>query len=236
MDENSILDESLMKSQSEAAISKITSENDKLTELKKSYSLIVEDESLKGEAATTFRQQMADYKIIIDSAIEANRCDIEDHNSLINLLGSYYYDGYTILANKQKASDEKESDIKERDRCHDAWLNSKPWQILSSDYYFYRYLWYCHEVEMDEAEYQKWLKKEEEYDEKESSSMSLFESGDDIREIFYSALDVIPLNFKNGNYVESPNLVWKEKLADAIRKGWYDESNGTRKYNLDKLA
>ena len=237
MNENSYLNEAEMKTQSRRAVTILADENAAMAALKGSYINIYNDTFLTGKAALALKRQMFDYSCIIEAAMEANRSDIADHQTLMALLGNSVYKGSTILKNKQNAWDEKVRDEAEKERCYREYMDCAGWQLLSTDYYYYRYKWFCHEVKSDIKEYQEWKNKEDEYDSKDNASKGLFDAGVRIRNSFDYALDVIPLNFKQGQYQFDLKNDWKQNAVDAIKYRWtYYDRNGYKCYNFDAIA
>lgn len=235
MTSSSKLDGSKMIMQSAAAVQALTEENSAMTQLKAAYSKIVSDSVLEGEGAKAMREHMSMYCDLIDAAISTNELDIDDYKVVASNMPFEYLDGNVILTNKQKALNEKASDESERDRCYREWMDRS--EIFSSSYYYYRYIHYCHEVDDDVAEYNKWLAKEQKYDNAESATAGLFASSGTLRSMIQSNLTTLSGGFAFGDYNDSGmSITWKEELVDIFEELYYTtDDKGNKVIDAEKI-
>ena len=158
MQRSDILDGSKMLQQSAMNDLILRSENDELRELSNAFLTISENNESKGDTAEAFRQQILDYKNLIDSAISANTYDISDNTTAYFSFWDYYFDGDVIIQNQEDALAEKARDEASRDYHHREWLDSydSVLGIFTGAYHFYTYQYYCACVSSDQREYEYW--------------------------------------------------------------------------------
>lgn len=236
MNDKSILDGQKMRNQSGAAIVALKKENEELEELKVVYRNISMDSKLEGEAADAMRQHMLACYDLVDVCIRVNEDDIADHMKLYDTLTNEYYDGGEILRQQSLALAEKSRDEAERDKCRDEWLNND--NILVSSANYWRYLWYCGEVNRDEREYQYWLAKEKKFDEFESATAGLFADSVSIRDTLDIGIMSLNSNFDGFSYqIDSNKENWESIIADYLVSKWKitDENGLLIEYDYEAI-
>jgi len=86
-----------MRSQSEAAISRLESKIGALETALTAFDAFIDDETNEGLAFSNVRLKMQDFRLATTGLINAARADIADHRTLINAVGDEYLNGAIIL-------------------------------------------------------------------------------------------------------------------------------------------
>ena len=238
MNNYSILNGSRMIEMSQAAIRSLRSSNDELEVLKGSINNIVNNSEVQGEYAASMKEHMSLFYSLVDGAIGANSFDIMDYNSVIGALDGQYYDGALIKQEQNNALAEKNRDEAERDRCWREMCNCEIWEFLKADYYLIRYYHYCNEVEDDEEEYQKWVAKEQKFDEQNDATSGLFDKSVSTRQMITENLRALCNALAGGDYYPDPiNIDLAAKFRSMYTDGWFTyDYMGRKVYNADELA
>ena len=234
MERNDILDGAKMKQQSALNSIILSDENEELRELSNAFLTISENEESKGDTADAFRQQMLDYKNLIDSAISVNGYDITDNAIAYNSFVEYYFDGAVILQNKKDAEDEKSRDEGSRDYHYREYQDSfdSLLGIFTAPYHYTAYLYYCACVSSDESEIEYWDEIIRIFDEIKSTTSGLFTNSSSVREAIRLGLIDLSDNFSDGNYNVDLNADWRLNLEDAFKK-YFHSKDGSGNDTVD---
>lgn len=103
MDHGSYLDPGSIKAQCEGSIRVLQNDNDALQTAESSLDAFINDSEIKSSAFDTLKQQLSDYKTIIQAMKTANHSDMEDYQILKNGVGDEILNGSTILTQKENA-------------------------------------------------------------------------------------------------------------------------------------
>ena len=189
-----------------------------LEELSRAFLTISENDESKGETAEAFRQQMLDYKNLIDSAISADNYDFSDNYTAKCSFENYYFYGEEIIQNQLNALAEKASDEARRDYHYRKWQDSfdSILGFFTESYHYNAYNFYCNCVDNDQREYEYWNRIESIFDIIKSNTSYLFLDSIALRKAIISGLEEIQDNFVDGNYTVDLNANWRLELVDAF--------------------
>ena len=238
MVESDYLDQEKLKTQCQAAISVFTANNEKLSELRKTYNSS-RDVTFTGAGAEGFVGHCDNYVVLVDAIMTANDCDIADNKTLWAMLGTGVLDGSVILRRQRETKQCEEDELNEADeakrRKHSAPTKDER-EYWDSEYHNHMGLAYLYE-----EEYKYWKGREEEFDRINTDSKGLFQDSVPIRTEATNGLKELSRDFSHKTFEFLYNPSWKdgiEKLCnqvsvvDKCKEKWKDE-NGV--YNLDVL-
>lgn len=238
MERGDILDGSCMIRQSTANDYILEDENEALKVLSDAFLSISENVEMQGETAKAFKQQMLDYKYLIDTAISANMADKIDNATAWYAFWDYYFDGDEILQNQKDALDEKERDEESKDYHYNEWWNSddRLLGIFTESYHYWAYLYYSGCVNSDQREYDYWKLIEDNFDNINSSTSNLFTRTTNIRNAVIRGLEALARNYSSGNYQVDLNAQWREDLLKAFQDYCFDTDEfGNKTLNVSAL-
>ena len=232
MERNEILDGLKMISQSARNAEVLTSENEELKTLSDTFSTISQDVELQGKAADAFRQQMVDYKNLIDSEISVNGFDYTDNNTLYTIMIPFRYDGNEIIQGQIDALRDKAFDEGMRDFHYNEWMNSNLLNAVEGALHYYSYKHYCGCVDSDIRVYEYWVMREEQFESIKATSSTLFSNSVATRTVIYDALSSLQDNFVDGSYKTEPDASWRIKLVEKFKDFYYTvDASGNKEYD-----
>lgn len=199
MERSDILDGYAMIDQCSHSEQVLTSENEELKELSNAFSTIGMDTALKGDASDAFRQQIMDYKNLVDSEISVNLFDLKDIGTVKSETIPFYYDGNEIIQNQIDAQTAKDYDEVKKNYHYNEWMNSNILNAVEGAYHFYLYLYYEGCVNNDEALLDYWKSREVEYDSINKTTSELFANSVSTRKVISEALSSLADNYADGN-------------------------------------
>ncbi len=225
MTENDYLNPNDVKAQCDAAIMRLECDNEALNTMENSLEVFINDEEIKSVAYDALKQQISDYKTLLQAMQDANYSDISDFAMLKASVGDEELDGVNILAQKQAAWDAKISDESAAQGYERAsWTAEWPWV---SWYYGWMADRYYQMAEIDLQLYNAWQAKADTFDEIEASTRNLFRSSVQLRRIAQNGLQSITGAFSNGAYVPDMNAIWRTDLtACYIERMFTEDDNG----------
>lgn len=234
MNENSYLNPADIKNQCDAAIGNLE-KNSQATHLTEwNLNLFIGDSQLESEAFLALKQQMEDYKTVLQTIRTANQCDIEDFRTLKLAVGFQELQGSVILEQMNNAMMAKKSDEEkvEKYRKKANATNSVTLRInYTTKVAHYRTL-----AEIDQKLHDEWQKKEYMYDGIEMLTSGLFERGAAIRATIESALSSITGSFQNGVYVPDMNASWRSEVYAFYYNQVFNVSdNGEIKIDMEEV-
>lgn len=213
MTENSYLNPTDIKNQCSKATINLNKDNESIAVAEASMDLFINDSEIKGDAFDALKQQINDYKVVIEALRSANDSDIADFNTLSNSVGDEVLDGRNILSQKNAARVAKESHVSsaqhyEREADNAYW----PWM---SWYYSAKASYYWSLADSDQRLYDKWQAKEDAYDNIESATCNLFSASTGTRSAAVSAMNSIAGAFVDGTYQPDMGAKWRTDIVDC---------------------
>lgn len=211
MDDNSYLNPNDISDQCDTAINKLNRDNDAIQIVEEKLNEFINDSELQSEAFDALKIQISDYNIVLQAMRSSNDSDIYDFTTLKGSVGSDILIGADILSQQKSALSEKESDENHADHYDNLSSNTIfPWM---SWYYGWKASQYRDMAQLDQDMYDKWKEKEEQYDDIESNTRSLFSGSSSMRQIVKTALSSINGSFQDGTYNTDNNNSWKTELS-----------------------
>ncbi len=226
MTENDYLNPSDIKAQCDAAIMRLERDNEALTTVENALEVFINDEEIKSEAYDALKQQISDYKTLLQAMQDANYSDMSDFAVLKSSVGDEVLDGANILAQKQAAWDARICDESAAEGYRRASYTAEwPWV---SWYYGWMADHYDQMVQIDIQLYNAWQAKEDAFDAIEASTKNLFQCSAQLRQTAQNGLQSITGAFSNGVYVPDMNAAWRTDLtACYIERMFNEDANGT---------
>ncbi len=225
MTENDYLNPSDIKAQCDAAIMRLERDNEALTTVENALEAFINDEEIKSVAYDALKQQISDYKTLLQAMQDANYSDIADFAVLRVSVGDEELDGAIILEQMQVALDLKVSDeIAAQEYERASWTAEWPWV---SWYYGWMANHYYQMVQIDIQLYNAWKAKADAFDAIEASTRCLFQSSAQLRQTAQKGLQSITGAFSNGAYVPDMSATWRTDLkTDYIERMFNEDENG----------
>lgn len=234
MNESSYLNPADIKNQCDAAIRNLE-QNNQATQLTGwNLDLFIGDSQLESEAFAALKQQMEDYKTVLQTIRMANQCDIEDFQFLKMVVGNQELDGNVILEQKDIAMSAKKSDEEKVERYKKK-ANSTNSATLRLNYSM-KVAHYRVMAEIDQRLYDAWQEKQNMYDGIEGLTAGLFERSAAMRATVENALHSIRGAFQNGVYVPDMNASWRSEVYDIYFNSVFTISdNGEFKIDMEEV-
>lgn len=221
MTENDYLNPIAIKEQCDAAISRLERDNTALDIVECSLDAFINDEEIKSVAYDALKQQINDYKTLLQAMREANNVDMLDFTMLKSYVGDEVLDGSNILTQKKAALNAKNNDENMAELYEGyAMSASYPWM---SWYYSDKANEYWHMADIDQQLYNAWQEKEDRYDEIEINTKELFQGGTLLRQAAQRGLESISGVFQNKTYVPDMNAEWRNIFTDEYKMEWYTQ-------------
>lgn len=110
MTENDYLNPTDIKAQCDAAISRLERDNEALSTVEKTLDTFINDEEIKSVAYDALKQQISDYKVLLQAMRDANSCDVSEFLVFKSSVGDDVLDGANILAQKKAALQARAND------------------------------------------------------------------------------------------------------------------------------
>lgn len=225
MTENDYLNPGDIKAQCDAAIMRLERDNEALTTVENALESFVNDEEIKSVAYDALKQQIGDYKTLLQAMQDANYSDIADFAVLKASVGDEELNGAMILEQMQVALDSKVSDeIAAQEYERASYTVEWPWV---SWYYGWMADHYWQMAELDQQLYNAWKAKADAFDAIEAGTRGLFQSSAQFRQTAWNGLQSITGAFSNGTYVPDMSAAWRTDLKiDYMERMFTEDENG----------
>lgn len=233
MTEYDYLNPADIKAQCDAAIVRLERDNEALCTVENSLDTFIDDDEIKSVAYDALKQQISDYKTLLQAMREANNSDASDFAVLKASIGDEILDGACILTQKQTALQARKYDEgMAQGYERDSWTAEYPWL---SWYYGWKANQYWQMAEIDQQLYNAWQAKEEAFDAIEASTNGLFRSSMQLRQAAQRGLESITSAFQNGTYKPNMSAEWRNTFTDDYRKEWYAQELRNLGYKQEEI-
>lgn len=210
MNEQSYLNPQHIREQSDGAIRMLQKDNTSLDTVENSLDIFMADEKLKSEAFKALKQQIKDYRTILQSLRLANESDIIDHETLKSSVGDEVLDGKNILTQQALALDAKARD--ENSAADYRTKQSGTDNIIMKLYYGWKASRYDDLAAIDQKLYEAWFAKEEQYNAIEQTTAYLFSASGGTRQAVEAGLADLGKVFQAGVYQPNMTGTWRDSL------------------------
>lgn len=234
MKANDYLNPDSIRRQCDAAIAKLLKDNASTYTVEKSLNTFIDDREITSIAFQALKQQISDYKIVLQAMRTANQSDMEDFQMLKLRVGNQELNGAVILEEKKNALTARKSDEK---KAEDYRRKARAEKMLSLRiYYTNKVATYKVMAEADQKIYNAWQEKENRYNEIESCTSGLFANGAAMRAAAENGLNSIRGAFQNGAYVPDMNAAWRGEISSCyINRVMTRNPDGTVKVNWTEV-
>lgn len=234
MKENDYLNPDSIRSQCDAAITKLLKDNAETYTVEKSLNTFVGNGQIASTAFQALKQQISDYKTVLQAMRTANQSDMEDFLTLKLRVGNQELNGAVILEQKKNALKAKKSDEKNAENYRKKARAEKTLSLQM--YYTSKVASYQAMAEADQKIYNAWQEKENRYNEIEGCTNGLFTNGVAMRAAAENALNSIRGAFQNGAYVPDMNAAWRGEISSCyINRVMTRNPDGTVKVNWTEV-
>lgn len=202
-------------------------DNETLEKVKKEIRVFISDEeSFKGETASSVQIQMSEYILVTNAMIQANDCDIADCETMISeldsaqgavgdddLIGEVIYDQMDNA--RRMAAQDRERAV-EIDR-----MQTKSHNPFADAWYQMKEIYYKQCAEYNDELYKEWKKKSDKYDEVENNTLNLFENGEQLRQQAENGLRELGKNFNGKSFEVNDDYEWETPLVKLVNEKGY---------------
>lgn len=214
MNESSYLNPSSIRQQCQQMQETLERDIEKLEILENCLNDFINNDEIKSDSFDNLKQHVGDYKLIIQLICTVHKSDILDCNTLSGAVGAEILDGSIIIPNKKAEKIKwKENEELAQSMRNEAG-NYLPWFPATFSCYMNTANTYARLAETSRKLYEKWKKKEKEYDDIEAATSNLFSASEGIRTLVNSGISGLSNAFQNGNYVPSVNAIWRRNVDD----------------------
>jgi len=172
MQRSDYLNPSELRSQCTGAANRLEEDQRALETVCQSIGRFAGDSEIESTAFDTLKQQLEDYRILIEGMQIANDADAVDYRSLCDFAGSEVLDGENIFCQMENANHMKESYLSGEDFFRRKMAAEE--EPLLSLYYRRKAEQYAHLADNSRRLYEKWLEKTERFDEIAASTGLFF--------------------------------------------------------------
>ena len=201
--------------------------NETLEEAKDKIRAFINDNTFRGLAAETTKTQMETYIIVANAMIQANDCDIDDYQALLNELNSVQdsVGGDDLIGEviQEQMINAKRMEKEDRNKAAEYKRKQKESYFPHSDYWYaFKAYQYTSSAEDNEKLYDKWKEKSEKYDEVQRNTSNLFENSRQLRQKAENALRELGQNFNGTSFdVADDDKEWKDALIKFMTENGY---------------
>lgn len=234
MKENDYLNPDNLRGQCDAAVMKLLKDNAATYAVEKNLDTFIGNGQIISTAFQALKQQISDYKTVLQAMRTANQSDIDDFMLLKLRLGNQELNGAVILEQKESALAAKKSDEKNAEKYRQKARNERTLSLRL--YYSNKVAVYKAMAEADQNLYHAWQEKENRYNEIEGCTSGLFTNGAAMRAAAENALNSIKGAFQNGKYVPDMGAEWRSEIYDIyFNRVFTISQNGELKINMREV-
>lgn len=217
MDESSYLNPSAMQAQCSGAIQILESDKEALYILESSLDGFINDGEIQGASFAAMKQQISDYKTVLQAIIMAHESDKMDYETLKGAVAGEVLDGSKIIPNKKKAKKSQEEYERRAEEYRGMACSCPPAFFWMSGYYMDIAFTCSRLAEIEYRLYEKWKEKEETYDAIEAATSGLFSASSGMRAAIDSALSGIKGAFHvaEGGFTIDRSAPWRKEIGAA---------------------
>lgn len=215
MTEKSLLLPGDMRAQCDSAIKILERNNESIGKIQNKLQDFIEDDELVSEAYSTLKKQISDYLAVTSAMISANDMDIADLQALKEAIGEDELRGDLILKYKNEACQEMNSFHNSAAAYH-AKAASESWWSIERSWYLNIAAYYEARAAISGMKYEKWLAKQQKYEEIDSATQGLFIQSGSLREEAKKGLESITKAFQSGQYIIDKEAEWRKFLCPEI--------------------
>lgn len=234
MRESDYLNPDNLRGQCDAAIMKLLKDNAATYAVEKNLDTFIGNGQIISTAFQSLKQQISDYKTVLQAMRTANQSDIDDFMLLKLKVGNQELNGAVILEQKESALAAKKSDEKNAEKYRQKARNERTLSLRL--YYSNKVAVYKAMAEADQNLYHAWQEKENRYHEMEGCTSGLFTNGAAMRAAAENALNSIKGAFQNGKYVPDMGAAWRGEIASCyMNRVMTVKADGTVKVNWTEV-
>lgn len=204
MDKSSKLIPSSIIAQCDAAITALSQNNDNMLDALASVDTFLGDNDIQSDAFTSMKNQIQNFFAVINLLRTANQADIDDYNTLKNIVGSEELIGSELLEQLEEAMRQKAANEAYINDCKSATSTTSNSSFLK--YTSQLFTDFDTLLSYDNLMIQKIQDKIDLYDEIDSKSANLFQTGTNLRQAAKTALEQISASSISGASYVCPSF------------------------------
>lgn len=213
MQRSDYLNPEAMKNQCMKAVRRMKEDGKALKTAGNSIMQFAQDREIESESFEALKQQLEDYKIILEAMEIANGADAADFQSLSELVGSETLDGENIFRQMENALNMKESYLAGEALYRNRMAVTQ--EAFSQAYYGFKANQYSRLAENSQRLYERWREKTELFDEIGARTSHLFTDSEGISGWIQTGLSQMTGAFQKGAYMPQQNSIWRRQIKNA---------------------
>ena len=211
------LDPAEIKAQCREAIDNLNDVSMKTMNVEQKLDAFINNNELEGKAFDALKQQIADYKTVLQSIRSLIKYNIGEYKTLMSSVGDKVLDGDKILKGQEYARGRIRAYEDRAKRCRE---NSVTYATIAvyAENQSTRASLYDHLADNHRRMLEIWEEQEQAYYDIENATKNLFSTGDSTAEQINAALSDLGRSFKAGAF--HPNLAasWRAKLKEEAKE------------------
>jgi len=211
------LDPAEIKAQCREAIDNLSEVSSKTMVIEQKLDAFINNNELEGKAFDALKQQIADYKTVLQSIRSLIKYNISEYKTLMSSVGDKVLDGDKILKGQEYARNMTHAYEDRAKHCRE---NAVTYAAISvySESQITRASLYDHLANNSRRMLEIWEEKEQKYYDIENATKNLFSTGDSTAEQINAALSDLGKSFRAGAF--HPNLAasWRTKLNEEVKE------------------
>ena len=211
------LDPAEIKAQCREAIDNLSEVSSKTMVIEQKLDAFINNNELEGKAFDALKQQIADYKTVLQSIRSLIKYNISEYKTLMSSVGDKVLDGDKILKGQEYARNRIHSYEDRAKHCRE---NAVTYAVIAPFAESQNQIagYYDHLANNHRRMLEIWEEKEQKYYDIENATKNLFSTGDSTAEQINLALSDLGKSFRAGAF--HPNLAasWRAKLNEEVKE------------------
>ena len=211
------LDPAEIKAQCREAIDNLNEVSSKTINVEHKLGEFINNNELEGKAFDALKQQIADYKTVLQSIRSLIKYNISEYKTLMSSVGDKVLDGDKILKGQEYARNSIRAYEDRAKRCRE---NAVTYAVITpfaeSQNQIAGYYDYLANNHRRMLKY--WEEKEQAYYDIENATKNLFSTGDSTAEQINAALSDLGKSFRAGAFHPNLEASWRAKLKEEVKE------------------
>ena len=211
------LDPAEIKAQCREAIDNLNEVSSKTINVEHKLGEFINNNELEGKAFDALKQQIADYKTVLQNIRSLIKYNISEYKTLMSSVGDKVLDGDKILKGQEYARNSIRAYEDRAKRCRE---NAVTYAVITpfaeSQNQIAGYYDYLANNHRRMLKY--WEEKEQAYYDIENATKNLFSTGDSTAEQINAALSDLGKSFRAGAFHPNLEASWRAKLKEEVKE------------------
>ena len=211
------LDPAEIKAQCREAIDNLHEVSSKTINVEHKLDEFINNSELESKAFDALKQQIADYKTVLQSIRSLIKYNIDEYKTLMSSVGDKVLDGDKILKGQEYARGRIRAYEDRAKRCRENAVTYAAIAVYAENQSTRASL-YDHLADNHRRMLEIWEEKEQAYYDIENSTKDLFSTGDSTAEQINAALSDLGKSFSAGAFHPNLEASWRAKLKEEVKE------------------